>query len=140
MGDKLRMAKASMRPARVPEKAEQAHIVQLLRSIGGRVYVMGTHRRRGDFYGTMQTEGIPDLMAFLPARRFTDERPAFLFIECKASGGHLRPEQRVFQEQCDAAKIRHLVGGLDAVIAWLIQTGYVTAEQFPTYRQPRSEP
>jgi hypothetical protein len=30
---------------------------------------MGTTRRRGDYPGTMQTPGIPDLMAFLPVKR-----------------------------------------------------------------------
>lgn len=119
------------------EKVEQAHVVQLLRSIGGTVYVLGTRRRSGDYQGTMQSPGIPDLLAFIPARRSTNERPAFLFIECKVAGGRLSPEQRVFQQLCVAANIRHIVGDLDAVIAWLVQADYVTANQFPTYRQPR---
>lgn len=143
------------RAARTPEKAEQSHIVQLLRSIGGAVYVMGTHRRRDDHHGTMQTPGIPDLMAFLPIARnlisagigidddgAAYERgakfgPCLLFVECKAVGGRLRPEQQAFQLHCDVAKVAHVVGGLDAVIAWLTAHGYVNATQFPHYRQPR---
>jgi hypothetical protein len=44
---------------RQPEKAEQAGIVKLVRALGGRVYVLGTRRKRGDFQGTMQTPGLP---------------------------------------------------------------------------------
>ncbi len=135
------MVKAAYRPARVPEKAVQAHIVQLLRSIGGQVYVMGTTRRRGDFAGTMQTPGIPDLMAFLPARDCPHPAPAargrvFLFVEVKARGGRLRPEQLAFAEGCVAAGVPHVVGDLDAVIAWLVEHGYVKADSVPHYRQP----
>ena len=144
-----------MAKARVPEKTEQAHIVQLLRSIGGAAYVMGTTRRRGDHPGTMQTPGIPDLMAFLPIARnrisagfAIDEDgaayergqnfgPCLLFIECKAAGGKMRPEQHAFKSHCEIAKVAHLVGGLDAAIAWLTQHGYVNANQFPHYRQPK---
>lgn len=129
----------TIRTPRVPEKAEQAHIIQLLRSIGGRVYVIGGHRRRGDFQGTMQTEGIPDLMAFLPVRALASGRArVFLFIECKAKGGRLRPEQEAFRELCLHAEVVHLVGGLDDVIAWLTEKCYVALDSFPHYRQPRS--
>lgn len=128
-----------MRRERVPEKAEQAHIVQLLRSIGAAVYAIGTHRRRGDYQGTMQSPGIPDLMAFLPAwDRARPSRRIFLFIECKARGGRLRAEQQVFRDQCLDADVCHIVGGLDDVIAWLTERGYVNANQFPHYRQPNA--
>jgi hypothetical protein len=143
MRRKLRTAKAVLRPARVPEKAEQAHIVQLLRSVGGQVYVMGTTRRRGDYAGTMQTEGIPDLMAFLPARNASEAlgRAArvFLFVEVKARGGRLRPEQIEFQTCCVLADVAHITGGLDAVIAWLAERGYITADSVPHYRQPPAQ-
>ncbi len=119
------------------EKVEQAHIVQLLRTIGGRVYVLGTRRRRGDFQGTMQSPGVPDLMAFLPARAHLAGAPRFVFIECKATGGRLRPEQQVFRDECTSAGLAHIVGDLDAVIAWLVAAGYVTAQQFPHYRRPK---
>jgi hypothetical protein len=66
---RLRSAKATLRLPRVSERAEQSHIVQLLRTVGGQVYVLGTTRRRGDYAGTMQTPGLPDLLAFLPVKR-----------------------------------------------------------------------
>jgi hypothetical protein len=129
------MSPRRITPARVPEKAEQAHIVQLLRWVGGQVYVMGTRRRRGDHPGTMQTPGIPDLMAFLPPRAGSTRR-VFLFIECKARGGRMSPEQREFRELAIGAELAHLVGGLDTVIAWLAEQGYTCSDRFPHYRQP----
>jgi len=122
---------------RVPEKVEQQHIVQLLRTIGGRVWVLGTKRRRNDFHGTMQTPGVPDVLAFLPVRA-EPGRFVFVWIECKARGGRLRPEQAQFQALCDAAAVAHVVGDLDTVIAWLVLHGHVQADQFPHYRQPQT--
>lgn len=123
---------------RVLEKSEQAHGVQLLRGLGGKVYVLGTHRRRGDYQGTMQTPGWPDVAAFLPPRPVGGRvRSIFLFWEAKAKGGRLRPEQEEFRALCQDALIEHVVGDLDALIAWLIARNYVHAEQFPHYRQPK---
>jgi hypothetical protein len=148
---------------RVLEKTEQAHIQQLLTSIGGMVYVLGTRRSRGkpcpncqtfvpEDQGTRQTAGIADLVAFLPPRpkyepmdvdeetgsfsRFQAGRPVLLFVECKAEGGRLSIEQRAFRDLCIDAEIAHVVGGLNAVIAWLVPRHYVKAENFPHYRQP----
>lgn len=131
--DNCRMAKAGLAP-RVSEKTEQAHIVQLLKSIGAAVYVLGTRRPRGDYAGTCQTPGIPDLLAFLPSR--IDRLTRLLFVECKAAGGRLRPEQLDFRTLCECAQVAHVVGGLDAVIAWLVAERYVKADAFPHYRQP----
>lgn len=122
---------------RVPEKTEQAHIVQLLRSVGAAVYVLGTHRRRGDYQGTCQTPGLPDLMAFVPSGSTVP--PRLLFVECKAAGGRLRVEQIDFQEHCHIAEVEHVVGDLDAVIAWLVERGVVKAQLFPSYRQPKEQ-
>ncbi len=138
----LRIPRDPRRP-RIPEKTEQAHIVQLLRSLGGQVFVFGTHRRATDYHGTMQTAGIPDLVCFLPVkRRGTDLQPGprfeQVFVECKAAGGRLRPEQIVFRELCLAAQILHVVGGLDDVIAFLVERDFVKSEQFAHYRQPSS--
>lgn len=55
-----------MKRLRLPEKAVQQQIVHLLRSLGAHVYEIGTRRRRQDYPGTMQSPGIPDLVAFLP--------------------------------------------------------------------------
>lgn len=129
------------RPSRAqPEKAAQQHIVQLLRSIGCQVYVLGTHRRRGDYHGTMQTPGLPDVLAFLPPRREVSGASALarrlLVVEAKAPAGRLRPEQKTFRSCCIDAAVDHVVGGLDAVIAWLIREGYVRMDQVPHYRLP----
>lgn len=132
------MAKLRMAKARVPEKSEQLHGVQLLRSLGAKVYVLGGHRRRGDYQGTMQTEGIADVFAFIPIRGEAPRR-IFLAWECKAVGGRLRPEQQEFQALCIDAQVAHLVGPLDALIAWLAARDIVKAESFPHYRQPRPE-
>lgn len=120
-----------MTPPRVPEKAEQAHSVQLVRSIGGTSYVLGTKRRRDDFQGTMQSPGVPDVIHFIPDHG----RTVLLFHEVKAADGRLRPEQRAFQEGCIAAGVAHIVGGLDTLIGWLTARGIVQASNFPHYRQ-----
>jgi hypothetical protein len=122
---------------RVPEKAEQQHIVQLLRSLGFAVYVLGTVRPKGDTPGTRQTLGIPDLFAWTAARDGRPSRP--LWVEVKARGGRLRPEQAVFREQALAAGTAHIVGGLDAVIAWLVAEGYMRAQHVPHYRLPSAD-
>jgi len=144
-----------MKRPRVSEKVEQSHGVQLLRSLGAAVYVIG-HPSPSDgrtFRGTGQTPGIPDVYAFLPARRQWTElaaqvdaayanerlrgagRPIALWWEVKAKDGRLRPEQAEFQRSCQAACVEHVVGDFDALIAWLVACHYVKAESFPHYRQ-----
>ena len=113
---------------RTPEKVVQAHVVQLLQTVGAVVYVLGTTRRRGDYPGTMQTPGLPDVMAFLPPAPRTPNALVtwkLLCVECKAIGGRLKPAQRQFQQFCALARVSHVVGDLDAVIAWLIAYGYL---------------
>lgn len=123
----------------MPEKSVQAQGVKLLRGIGGKVYELGTHRRRGDYQGTLQSPGWPDVAAFLPTRLIAGVvRPVFLFWEAKAAGGRLRPEQAEFRALCQDALVEHVVGDLDALIAWLVARTYVKADQFPTYRQPQA--
>jgi hypothetical protein len=136
-----------MKTPRVSEKAEQAHGVQLLRGLGGKVYVIG-HPSPNDgrrHRGTGQTPGLADVLAFLPPRtRFVDTvagsveleaRTVLVFWEAKASGGRLRPEQVEFRALCQDAAVEHVVGDLDALIAWLVSRHYVKAESFPHYRQ-----
>lgn len=117
-----------MKPYRVPEKVIQSQVVNLLRSIGARVYVLGTVRPKGDTPGTRQSKGLPDLYAFLPPQPYTDPdswKP--LWIEVKAQGGKLRPEQAEFRDYSVKAGHRHIVGGLDDVVAYLQKRGWLKA-------------
>jgi hypothetical protein len=121
-----------MSARRQPEKFEQRAIVRLLTTLGFEVYVLGTHRPSGDHQGTCQTKGLPDLLAFFPRGL------GLLAIEVKAPGGALRPEQRVFRDRCLACeapyKVHHVVGGQNAVIAYLVSMGTLRADQVPLYR------
>lgn len=117
-----------------PEKAIQQQGVNLLRQVGSAVYVLGTHRRRGDHQGTMQTPGIGDVYAFVPVVLPVRAIEA-LWWEAKAPGGRLRVEQRAFREQCLRAGVAHVVGDLDALIAWLVTRGVVKLDSFAHYRQ-----
>jgi hypothetical protein len=114
---------------RRPEKVVQAEIVKLLEMIGAKVYKLGTTRQRGDFQGTMQTPGISDLYVFLPDRRGVgpadETRRTALWIEVKAEGGKLRPEQAEFRDFCKNAAHAHIVGGLDDVILFLERGGWL---------------
>lgn len=122
------------RPPRVPEKHVQQNIVQLLRSIGAAVYVIGRPPRKTTArMGTGQTPGIPDLLVHLPqgptvktsvGLKFTMDAHE-LWIEVKAKGGRLRPEQASFRDFCVLAGIPHVVGGLDEVVTYLHERGYV---------------
>lgn len=124
------------------ERSEQAAIVHLLRSLGAKVYTLGTTRRRGDFMGTMQSPGLPDVIAFIKRKTWYDVgvppldgvTRRLVFIECKAKGGRLRPEQQELREMCLAGDIAHIVGGVDDVIAWLINQRYLKADQVAHYR------
>jgi hypothetical protein len=119
------------------EKVEQAHGVQLLRYVAGReqVFVLGTRRRAGDYQGTMQSLGVPDVVAFLPL----GPSKLQLWWEVKAPGGRLRPEQQHFRQLClsVAAGVAHVVGDYDALIAFLVKGGWVKASSLPHYRQPK---
>lgn len=117
-----------MTAPRVSERVVQAQIVALLRSLGAKVYVLGTVRRRGDYQGTMQSPGIADLLVFLRGRQ--------LWVECKAAGGRMSPAQVEFQALCGMAGVAHVVGGVDAVLAWLVDAGIVKADNVAHYRQP----
>jgi hypothetical protein len=117
---------------RVPEKVVQAQIQHALLSVGAAVYTIGRPPRRDAvFKGTGQTPGIPDLYVLLPASPVVLQggRAAYgphgLWIEVKAKGGRLRPEQAAFQARCVDAGIPHLVGGLDDVLAYLFTHGYI---------------
>jgi len=109
---------APSRPS-VPEKRVQADIVHLLRTVGATVYVLGGHRRTGDYHGTMQTPGLPDVIAFIPIRHGDGRTKIMLCVEVKAAGGRLRPEQVAFAQACWEADVFHVTGNLDTVVQWL---------------------
>lgn len=126
-------------------KAEQQHVVALYRSVGAQVYVLGTTRRKGDRcpschafvpnrdHGTHQTPGVADLAVFLP-HRGADDPARFVWHEVKAGSGRLSREQAIFREWCTATELEHVVGGLDAAIAYLVRIGRAKTTQFPHYR------
>ena len=135
------------RPPRVSERALQQQIVTALRTIGATVYVIGTvHAGEPGHRSTRQTPGLPDLCVHLPATISHWVTPARellpltaahqLWIECKATGGRLRPEQKVFRDFCQRVGHPHLVGNLDTVLAYLQEHHYLKAEDVPWYRRP----
>ena len=124
------------------EKHEQEAGVRLLRTLGAKVYVLGTVRPQGDYRGTCQTPGLPDVQAFLPIRGDRSEATRRLLVwEVKrAQGGRLSEPQKEFLGLCAAAGVAHVVGPLDALLAWLHAEGYVHAGQVPHYRLPAAAP
>lgn len=107
------------RPAlpRTSEKAEQAAIVKLLRSVGAHVYPLSQPR------ATMQAEGLPDLWVFLP-HSYPDLMGNGIWVEVKARGGKLRPAQERFKNLCDEFGVLHVVAfGLDGMIEYLKEAG-----------------
>ena len=126
-------------PILVPRGGES-----LLRSVGGRVWVLGTVRRGskcpkcGEWVaghrGTQQTEGMSDLVAFVPDRREGRLPLSLVFIEMKADGGRMSPEQRKFRELAIRACVDHVVGGFNAVLGLCVERGLVKPENVPHYR------
>ena len=111
------------------EKEIQADIMEMLETVGATVYRIGTTRKKGDYQGTMQTPGIPDLLAFvrIPARKMTDMRPhaVQLWIEVKRPGGKMSDTQLAFRWNALNAGCEYVVGGVDEVLAWLKERGVV---------------
>lgn len=126
-------------PARL-ERHEQSDGVALLRSLGAHVYVLGTVRPRGDTPGTMQTPGLADVQAFLPRPRYRsgqfEPRRLMLWEVKRSRGGKLRAEQIDYRQHCIDAGLAHVVGDLNALMAWLVAEGYLLASQLPHDRQP----
>jgi len=135
---------ARFRQPRIPEKVEQANGVALLRSLGGRAWVLGTRRRRGDHQGTMQTPGIPDVWAFLPPPRYKSpldgKMPASpkgcgLWWEAKAEDGRRSPMQELFANCCADCDVAYVVGTLDDLFKFLIDGGWLLADNVAYYRR-----
>ncbi len=113
------------RQPRISEKAEQQAIVDLLRLIGAKVYILGTKRRKGDYHGTMQTPGIPDLYAFLPRFRSSlSGQPQAVWIEVKALTGYASDAQLRFELHCEDSGHRYFRGTADGFTAYLRDLGF----------------
>lgn len=132
------------------ERREQEAVKRLLRALGAKFWVAGTVRRIGDYHGTMQTPGLPDLpLVFLPRHKLPgyatgDGMPFQLVVievkspaAAKSKNGGLRPEQHDLLTFCGAAGVPYLHGDLNAIIAWLVEQGYLRASQLPHYRVPK---
>lgn len=139
---------AARRPATVrqPERAEQEAVKRLLAALGAKFYVAGVTRKKGDYQGTMQTPGLPDLpLVFLPRFKLGDlSDPHLMYqlvvVECKSPAaaktkwGGLSPFQREAKAYCLGAGVPYVHGDLDAIIGWLIDHSYLKPSQVPHYR------
>ena len=126
------------------EKVEQHQIVNLVRTMGGRVWVLGTRRRRGDHQGTMQTPGLPDLWIVLPrvhgALNESRDQATLshggegLWWEVKRNGGRRSPDQVDFADACALTGIGYGYGTLDDFIARMVAEGRLRSDRLPHYR------
>ena len=87
------------------EKEIQADIVKLLKTVGAAVYKIGTKRKKTDWQGTMQTPGIPDLVAFVNVPLSQHVSPhrvstVQLWIEVKRPGETRSERARRVQSEC----------------------------------------
>lgn len=140
------------------EKYQQHDGLKLLSAMGADFYVLGTRRSRGkpcpkcktfvpEDQGTRQTEGIADVLIFLPARpslhspalqeAITFPRVVLWWEAKHADGGRLSPAQVRFADLCRQAAQAHCAGPLDALYAWLIEHGYLDRNRVPHYRLPK---
>ena len=106
-----------------PERAEQRAILDLLKLVKAEVWVLGTVRKRGGWQGSRQTPGMCDIVAFIPVVSYSSAS-ILLMIEVKAPKGRLSVRQRAFQLACRRSTASHIVGGVDAVLAWLRARGH----------------
>lgn len=146
----------SVRPraARVLEKTEQAHIVQLAQTVGCAVTVYGTARRGsrcpkcGEWVaghrGTQQSLGIPDLEIWIPQnarlsivlnlRRVLVKWEVKSEVRARAKSGGLSVEQLAYRDLCDEAGVIWRSGSFNDFIAFLVDQGIAKAENVPHYR------
>jgi hypothetical protein len=66
---------------------------------------------------TKQTPGIPDRKYYHRGRGFT------LWWEAKSATGVQRPDQKIFQEMCEACGEIYVLGTDDDLFNWLIEHG-----------------
>ena len=68
---------------------------------------------------SMVTPGLPDMIVLLPRGK------GVLFHEVKRPGGRQSPAQKAFQESCETAGVRYVLGGADAAWHALEELGMV---------------
>jgi len=127
----MRLSPTPRRRAK-PEAAEQEKALRLLRSMGARVWVAGTTRKRGDYQGTMQTPGLPDL-PFVFLRRGDGYTLLVVEVKSPTAARSIRagrsPEQLEVARLCELANIHYFCGDCDGLIGWLISHGFLRADQ-----------
>ena len=110
---------SARRPVRVSEtpleKDEQAAIVELVETLRGKAWVIGTVRPDGDFRGTCQTAGIADLWVTLPAG--ASSRAIGIWWETKRRKGKRSAAQLDFAEWCIVTGTPYGYGTCDEFIA-----------------------
>lgn len=107
------------------EKDEQSAIIQIARATGGLVWVLGTRRARGDYQGTRQTPGLPDLWIVWPNLA----RGHAAWWEVKTATGRRSPAQVAFAEACAAAGVAYGCGDSRAFEAWCADRGLLHKER-----------
>jgi hypothetical protein len=120
-------------PARL-EKYEQTDGVRLLQSLGAKVYILGTRRRKGDYPGTMQTPGIADVEAWLPRPKLLwvlDDELLLKWEVKRARDSRTTPDQLEYEQHCKSGGIAYVRGDLSALMRWLVYAGYLRADQLP---------
>ena len=106
------------------EKEIQADIVKLLETVGAAVYKIGTTRKKGDHQGTMQTPGIPDLVAFVRVPCSTPTVQVWIEVK-RTTDSTMSDAQTTFRKHALEAYREHIVGGVDEVLSWLKARGVV---------------
>lgn len=99
----------------VREKVVQRKIMALYRAAGCHVYNLSQSR------ATNQTPGLPDLWV-------TYGKQVAWWHEVKAPTKRATqsPPQRVFQEECEGARVTYLLGGYHVAEEWLLFLGLMT--------------
>jgi hypothetical protein len=72
---------------------------------------------------TKQTPGIPDRRYYHRARRIA------FWWEAKSATGTQRPDQRGFQEMCDAVGDLYVLGTDQDLFAWLVERGIAVRDE-----------
>jgi hypothetical protein len=98
------------------EKRHEAEGDKLLLALGWEAVRLSEARR------TKKTPGVPD------RRYYHRRRRAAFWWEVKADAGRQRPDQRAFQEMCEACGEVYVLGKLEALKTWLVAAGYATRE------------